>query len=242
MSCTKPFSTPNQPPLILIADDDKVMRLMLRDVMEQQGYQVIEVSDGQQCLDVYKSVKPDLILLDAMMPIMDGFTCCQKLIQIARNNLALALTSFDIDSEFSFHNTMISSLWNRTPILMITGLDDPESVNRAFEAGASDYVTKPIHWAVFRQRVRKLLQQVQLYKQLEAANKALLELATSDGLTGVANRRRFDHYLNTQWISTAKEHSAFTGDMLTPLSLILCDIDFFKLYNDEYGHPRASVE
>jgi len=231
MSGIKPFSTPNKPPLILIADDDKTMRLFLREAMEEQGYQVIEVSDGKQCLDAYTNVKPDLIMLDAVMPVMDGFTCCQQLIQIARNNLALALTSFDTES--AFDNTIISKLWDRTPILMITALDDQDSVNRAFEAGASDYVTKPIHWAVFRQRVRRLLQQAQLYKQLEAANQALLQLATLDSLTGVANRRRFDHYLNSQWLSLAQGPS--------PLSLILCDIDFFKRYNDQYGHPSGDL-
>ncbi|MBR8834376.1 MAG: PleD family two-component system response regulator [Stigonema ocellatum SAG 48.90 = DSM 106950] len=231
MSGIKPFSTSSQPPLILVADDDKTMRLLLREAMEQQGYQVMEVSDGKQCLDAYTNVKPDLILLDAIMPVMDGFTCCKQLIQIARNNLVLALANFDTESAFG--NTIITKLWNRTPILMITGLDDPDSVNRAFEAGASDYVTKPIHWPVFRQRVRRLLQQAQLYKQLEAANQALLELATLDGLTGVANRRRFDDYLGTQWLSLEQEPWY--------LSLILCDIDFFKLYNDKYGHPSGDV-
>ena len=92
-------------------------------------------------------------------------------------------------------NTVISKIWERTPILMITSLDDEESVNRAFEAGATDYVTKPIHWAVLRQRLRRLLQQAQVYKQLEAANLALQHLANVDGLTGLANRRRFDDYL-----------------------------------------------
>ncbi len=231
MSGIKQLSPNSEPPLILVVDDDKTMRLLLREAMEEQGYRVIEASDGKQCLDAYANVKPDLIMLDAVMPVMDGFTCCKQLIQIARKNLALALANFDTESALG--NTIISKLWDRTPILMITGLDDPDSVNRAFAAGASDYVTKPIHWAVFRQRVRRLLQQAQLYKQLEAANQALLELATLDGLTGVANRRRFDHYLNTQWLSLAQERS--------PLSLILCDIDFFKLYNDKYGHPTGDV-
>ena len=228
-----PPSTPSKPPVILVADDDRTMRVLLRKAMEQQGYQVVEVSDGQQCLEAYSNVKPDLILLDAVMPVMDGFTCCQRLIQIAKDNLALALANFDFETEASFGNPIILRLWDRTPILIITGLDDPDSVNRAFEVGASDYVTKPIHWAVFRQRIRRLLQQAQLYKQLEAANQSLLELATLDGLTGVANRRRFDHYLNNQWLNLVQEQS--------PLSLILCDIDFFKLFNDQYGHPRGDM-
>ncbi|BAY09738.1 response regulator [Calothrix sp. NIES-2098] len=231
MSGISPFSLSKQPPLILVADDDKTMRVLLRKAMEQEGYRVVEVNDGQQCLDAYDTIKPDIVLLDAVMPVMDGFTCCKQLLKIARNNLMSALASFDTDSALG--NTVISKLWERTPILMITCLDDEESVNRAFEAGAMDYITKPIHWAVLRQRLRRLLQQAQVYKQLEAANQALQHIANVDGLTGLANRRRFDDYLNTQWINLAQEE--------LPLSLILCDIDFFKFYNDKYGHPAGDV-
>ncbi|MCM0590985.1 MAG: PleD family two-component system response regulator [Gloeotrichia echinulata IR180] len=231
MSAISTFSISKQPPIILVADDDKTIRVLLREAMEQEGYRVVEVNDGKQCLDAYETIKPDIVLLDAVMPVMDGFTCCKHLLQIARNNLISALATFDIESALG--NNVISKLWKRTPILMITSLDDEASVDRAFEAGATDYVTKPIHWAVLRQRLRRLLQQAQVYKQLEAANQALQHLANVDGLTGLANRRRFDDYLNTQWINLAQEE--------LPLSLMLCDIDFFKFYNDKYGHPAGDV-
>lgn len=239
MSGNRATTSITKPPLILVADDDKVIRIMLRDFMEKEGYRVVDVKDGQECLEAFHENKPDLVLLDAVMPNVDGFACCKKLLQLARNNLALALANFD-DST-SFGTTIISKLWDRTPILMITGLDDQESVDRAFEVGASDYVTKPINWAVLRQRVRRLLQQAQLYKQLEAANQALQQLANMDGLTGIANRRRFDQYLNSQWISLAQEREISGGSIPTPMSLILCDIDFFKRYNDKYGHPTGDV-
>ncbi|MEA5582328.1 PleD family two-component system response regulator [Nodularia harveyana UHCC-0300] len=229
MSGISPFSLSKQPPVILVADDDKTVRLLLREAMEKEGYRVVEVADGQQCLDAYKTVKPDIVLLDAIMPVMDGFTCCKQLLQIAKNNLMIALASLDIEAPLG--NTVISKLWERTPILMITSLNDQESVDRAFDSGVTDYMTKPIHWPVLRQRLKKLLQQAQVYKQLEAANLALQQLANVDALTGLANRRRFDDYLNTQWINLVQEQS--------PLSLILCDIDFFKLYNDRYGHPAG---
>ncbi len=231
MSGISPFFMTKETPVILVADDDKSMRMLLREAMEKEGYRVVEVSDGKQCLDVYASVKPDLVLLDAVMPIMDGFTCCKQLSKISSNFGNSTLANPVMES--SLNTSAISVLWNSTPILMITGLDDPESVDRAFEAGATDYVTKPIHWAVLRQRVRRLLQQAQLYKQFEAATHALQELVNIDGLTGVANRRRFDHYLNTKWLNLAHEQ--------LPLSLILCDIDYFKLYNDRYGHPAGDA-
>lgn len=119
-------------PLILVVDDDRFTRIMLRQIMEQEGYKVEEVKDGQQCLAVYESLKPDMVLLDAMMPVMDGFTCCSKL---------QALSESD-----------------GVPVLMITGLNDQASVDWAFEAGAIDYVTKPIHPPVLRRRVRRLFE------------------------------------------------------------------------------------
>jgi diguanylate cyclase (GGDEF)-like protein len=231
MSGISPTPISSKPPLILVADDDKAIRTLLHEYMDNEGYRVVDVVNGQECLEAYIALKPDLVLLDALMPVMDGFTCCQELMQIARKNLAKALANFNSESYES--SSVISNLWERTPILMITGLDDPDSVDRAFGSGASDYVTKPIHWAVLRQRVKRLLQQAQLYKQLEAANQALKQLANMDGLTGLANRRRFDEYLNNQWMHLAPSDK--------PLSLILCDIDFFKRFNDKYGHPAGDL-
>lgn len=127
-------------PLILVVDDDKFMRLQLRRAMEQVGHQVAEASDGEQALAAYSCLNPDIVLLDALMPLMDGFTCCTQL---------QALSGGD-----------------RTPILMITALEDQESVDRAFEAGATDYITKPIHWAVLRQRVHRLLQSSRAIEEL----------------------------------------------------------------------------
>ena len=133
----------NSSHLILIADDDRSTRIVLKLILQQDGYQVIEVENGEECLSFYKECQPDMVLLDAMMPIMDGFTCCEKLQNISSNYLPI-------------------------PILMITGLDDKESVDKAFAVGATDYVTKPIHPPVLRQRLRRLL-------KAHSAEKALRE-------------------------------------------------------------------
>lgn len=194
---------PHASPLILVADDDTMTRLMLRKVLEKEGYSVVEASQGDECLEVYHHAHPSLILLDAMMPVMDGFVCCTT------------LKSFP-DSE-------------HLPVLMITALEDQASVDHAFEVGASDYITKPINLAVLRQRVRILIEKSRLYRELEQANQKLLHLATIDSLTQVSNRRSLDEYLSREWQRMAREFS--------PVSLILCDVDFFKAYNDTYGHP-----
>ncbi|MBN3892337.1 MAG: PleD family two-component system response regulator [Nostoc sp. JL31] len=188
--------------LVLIVDDEPFIRLILRHFLEREGYQIAEAQNGIEAINVFKQLHPDIVLLDAIMPDMDGFECCTQLELLDCNK--------------------------HTPILMITGLDDQESVDRAFTVGAIDFVTKPIHWAVLRQRVKRLIQQSQLQQKLEAVNLELQRLVTIDGLTQIANRRRFEEYFSQEWQRLKREQR--------PLSLILCDVDFFKLYNDTYGH------
>ncbi|HEY9621339.1 MAG TPA: PleD family two-component system response regulator [Crinalium sp.] len=228
----KESDLPGKTPLILIVDDEKFIRLVLRRVMEREGYDVAEATDGEDCLsfchhpaamndDVARI--PDIILLDAMMPFMDGFTCCSQLKLLLGDACP--------------------------PIVIVTTLNDKVSVDRAFDAGATDYITKPIQWPVLLQRVRRLLQtqwamqeqkrlmaELQatmnherlLKEQLEIANQKLERLASLDGLTQIANRRCFDECLQYEWQRLAREQ--------LPLALLLCDVDFFKEYNDRYGH------
>jgi CheY-like chemotaxis protein len=148
MTLCKPH---HQPPLILVVDDDDLVRSLLCEKMEQEGYQIITARNGREAIQVYQDSQPEMVLLDGVMPVMDGFESCLELKQIHGSNLA--------------------------PVLMITGLDDNSSVDRAYEVGAADYITKPIHWAVLRQRVKRLLRQSQLYRELEASNLALRETA-----------------------------------------------------------------
>ena len=145
-------------PLVLIVEDDRFMRIQLRRAMEQVGYQVAEASDGEEGLAAYHQLHPDIVLLDAMMPVMDGFTCCQQLLSVSGDHL------LNSDRVSSSEETAVLT---RTPVLMITALEDQESVDRAFAAGAIDYITKPIHWAVLRQRVRRLLQANRTMKELQ---------------------------------------------------------------------------
>lgn len=201
-----------QSPLVLVVDDDMFMRKILVRYLERDNYRVVEAADGMEALEVYSKNLPDMILLDAMMPIMDGFECCERLHQLPYGD--------------------------HIPILIITALDDRESVDHAYDVGASDYVTKPIHWAVLRQRVRRLLEQANLRQQLEAANQQLEvlvqelhRLVSIDGLTQVSSRRCFDDYIEQECRRSLREQQ--------PISLILCDIDFFKNYNDNYGHQAG---
>ncbi len=142
MNITTP---PRDPPIVLIVDDDKFMRIQLRHAMEQSGYQVAEASNGDQAISLYLDRQPHIVLLDAMMPVMDGFACCQVLRSLLNSD----------------------RIASNLPVLMITALEDQESVDQAFAVGATDYITKPIHWAVLRQRVRRLLEASQAMEALQ---------------------------------------------------------------------------
>ena len=116
---------------IVVVDNQKSIRMVLERAMRRQGYQVISLTSARECLDYCAIHHPDAILLDALMPEMDGYTCCQLLQQQLNDRCP--------------------------PILMVTALEDCDSVNRAFEVGATDYITKPIHFPVLCNRVAKVI-------------------------------------------------------------------------------------
>ncbi|HEY9604302.1 MAG TPA: response regulator [Allocoleopsis sp.] len=150
-------------PLVLVVDDDRALRALLCFAMEEEGYRVVEATNGENCLAEFTRLQPDLVLLDAVMPVMDGFTCCSQL-----RTLAIA---------------------EHTPVLMITVLDDRESVDRAFSVGATDYVTKPIHWPVLRQRVTRLLDVSRSHRQIKKITEALEQQRQRERLfRGIAQR------------------------------------------------------
>lgn len=124
---------------VLVVDDDHSLIALLTLVLSQEGYEVAEAFDGEECLIKYSSFQPDIILIDAIMPEMDGFTCCERLRSLP-------------DAQ-------------NIPILMITFLDDQESIDKAFEVGASDYITKPINWQVLKQRINRLINYYQLIRE-----------------------------------------------------------------------------
>jgi CheY-like chemotaxis protein len=140
-----------RPPLLLVVDDDEVIRKILAQNLAEEGYQIVEAKNGEAALVMYQQIQPDMVLLDGVMPVMDGFECCAKLQELPGGA--------------------------QTPVLIITGLEETSYVDRAFQVGAADYITKPIHWPVMRQRVRRLLQQSQLYSDLETSNLALRQTA-----------------------------------------------------------------
>ncbi|CAA7614100.1 putative Histidine kinase [Candidatus Terasakiella magnetica] len=181
-------------PCILAIDDEPSNIDLLADIFSS-SYEVLTATEGTSGLEVAVTAMPDLILLDVMMPGIDGYEVCRRL-------KAEPLTS-------------------TIPVIFITGLGDDASESHGLELGAVDFVTKPICPATVRARVSNHI-------ALKLAQDQLTRMATTDGLTGLANRRRFDEVLEMEYARHMR-----SGD---ELSLILMDVDHFKLFNDTYGH------
>lgn len=130
-------------PLFFVVDDDPVTRIMLCRFLEKLGYAASGFANGAEVIGAFNSRLPDVVLMDAKMPVMDGFTACRQI--KARSDA------------------------KHIPVLMITGLNDDESVDLAYETGAADFITKPIHWAILRNRVHYLLKNIEAERRLSLA-------------------------------------------------------------------------
>jgi DNA-binding response OmpR family regulator len=117
--------------IALVVDDDPVMRLLIRRALEKDGFVVHEAENGRAGVDRFALLQPDILLLDVLMPELDGFSACREIRATVQGA--------------------------RTPIVMLTGLDDVESIDRALEAGATDFIVKPMEWSNLAHRVRRLL-------------------------------------------------------------------------------------
>ena len=213
---------------ILVVDDRADNTELLSIMLTLQGYEVEQSNRGIKAIEIAKARSPDLILLDVNMPEMDGFEACQR--------LKADPDTIDI------------------PVIFISALDKVSDKIKAFEYGGNDYITKPFQVEEVVARVRNQLQISRLKTELKAKNtrleqelskrksieKKLLEvnqqlskLATLDGLTQLANRRKFDEFLSREWQRGQREQHC--------ISLIFCDIDYFKLYNDSFGHQSGDL-
>ncbi|MFO7818653.1 MAG: diguanylate cyclase [Halanaerobacter sp.] len=210
---------------ILIVDDQEEICLLLGHILRKAGYENIESSATAE--ETFKIVADkleadediDLILLDINLPDKNGIEVCKEL--KSKEQL------------------------KDTPIIMVTGDEDNTTLEKAFSAGAVDYITKPISKIELRARVGSALQLRKEIKErnarekeleetahkLKKANKKLEEMASKDGLTGLTNRRLFDRLVREEW-QRARRNNDYLG-------LIMLDIDHFKEYNDFYGHQKG---
>lgn len=211
---------------VLVVDDALDYLNLLHGLLTQTGFEVTAVQSGILALDIAQAVDPEIILLNVCMPEMDGYEVCRRL--------------------------KADGSTQSIPVIFVSVLDDVTAKVKAFEAGGVDYITKPFQMNEVVVRLKthlasyRLLQQLksqnarlrqEVYDRLateimlQTANQGLQRLAHIDELTQVANRRSFNKALTHEWRRLAREQQ--------PLSLIFCDVDCFKIYNDTYGHQAG---
>lgn len=184
-------------PRILVVDDQATNIQVLYQILAGD-YQVLMATSGVQALNLCLSKKPDLVLLDLIMPEMDGYQICQ--------HLKTDVSTRDI------------------PIIFITAQSDEAAEERGFDLGAVDFISKPVNPRIVRARVKTHL-------MLKAQSDLLRSWAYLDGLTAVHNRRFFDERIIAEMGRASRNQSA--------LSVVMIDVDFFKRYNDCYGHQAG---
>jgi len=145
--------TPAESPLILIVDDSQDMRTQFQHFLTRDGYRIAEAESGAAALSSFSAQQPDLILLDLAMPKMDGITACTRLRQLPGGA--------------------------QLPIIVVTAMDDTASIENAFAAGATDYITKPVHWAVLSHRVKTLLAASRAKQRLSALEARMTAIAAN---------------------------------------------------------------
>jgi diguanylate cyclase (GGDEF)-like protein len=200
---------------ILLVDDSRVARELTANYLHEMGHPVVQAADGPSALERYASEPPDLVLLDVEMPGMDGY-------QVARRMR---------DRDAQDH-------W--IPILFLSGRVADEDIARGIEAGGDDYIAKPVSPIVLRAKLKAMHRITDMQSrlrevttQLQHVNRELVALSSLDGLTGIANRRAFDRALELEWQRGRRSAK--------PLALIMGDVDFFKRYNDTYGHQSGDA-
>lgn len=195
---------------ILIVDDTASIRKLLAHILKKEGCDNLSFAESaKEAFKILEEQTIDLILMDIIMPDLNGIEAC-KIIK---------------------KKTEVKDI----PVIMVTGKTEVDYLKKAFDAGAMDYIRKPINKVELLARtnsaiklIRKEKELQQAVELLEKANKELEQMASIDGLTEIANRKLFDTTLEKEW-SRAKRNRG-------SLALLMMDIDNFKAYNDTYGH------
>lgn len=192
---------------ILVVDDSAVYRKLVEHAFADQGYSVLFADHGREALRLFSQHRPVLVITDWTMPDISGPELCECLRR-------------DFEALYPY-------------VILLTSNTEKEQVIEGLAAGADDYLTKPFHTGELRARVRVGLRMVSLHREIQAKNQQLEELALTDPLTGLPNRRAIDEWA-PRALSAAARHRF-------PIWVVLADLDLFKQVNDSFGHKAGDT-
>ncbi|MCX7193189.1 MAG: diguanylate cyclase [Proteobacteria bacterium] len=198
---------------VLVVEDSKVALKAISGYIENMGVQPLLAENGHDAIEIYTRERPDIILLDIILPDTDGYEVAKEIRRLQGKDE-----------------------W--TAIIFLSVMSKDEDLARGIEVGGDDYIMKPVGSVVVQAKVRAMYRLVQMQRalvklagQLNEANLELQRLSMTDGLTGIANRRMFDISLAREWRRCQR--------LKKPMSIVMLDVDHFKKYNDRYGHQEG---
>lgn len=193
---------------ILLVEDSTAVVLVMTRRLSSFGHDVLLAKNGREAVDMFRDCAPDLVLMDIEMPVMNGFEAASRIRAVEA-----------------------TQQWAWTPIIFLTASDTVENLITAIEAGGDDFMSKTLPEPVLQAKMKAMARIATLRQRLSVANHKLEELACSDGLTGLCNRRSMD-----ERVDVAFAHASMLGGAF---GLLMLDIDNFKKYNDHYGHQQG---
>jgi diguanylate cyclase (GGDEF)-like protein len=190
---------------ILYVEDSVAAVLVMRRRLSNFGHTVVLAKNGLEAVQMFRVEAPDLVLMDIEMPVMNGFEAASRIRAVEA-----------------------TQSWAWTPIIFLTASDTEENLITAIEAGGDDFIAKTVTEPVLHAKMKAMARIATLRQGLTAANQKLEALASSDGLTGLCNRRSMDTRVDANFADAVQ--------LQQPFGLLMVDIDNFKKYNDRYGH------
>ena len=199
---------------VLVVEDKQATSDTIKAYLERMDIrEPLMAASGQAAIELFKKNRPDIVLLDVMLPDIDGFEVAKQIRALEQGG-------------------------DWAAIIFLTNQAKDEDLARGIEVGGDDYLIKPVSEVVLNSKVRAMRRLVEMQRmlvdvthQMGTANMELQRLSTTDGLTGIANRRFFDESLLREWRRCTRMGAA--------MSLVMIDVDHFKLYNDTYGHQAG---
>ncbi|HEY2460360.1 MAG TPA: diguanylate cyclase [Candidatus Acidoferrum sp.] len=192
---------------VLVADDSAIYRKLVQHALEAEDYSLVMAKSGQEALELFAQHSPSIVITDWMMPDISGLELCARIRETAPAPA--------------------------TYILLLTGMTEKDSVVQGLAAGANDYLTKPFHAGELLARIGVGRRNIELHREVDAKNNLLEELAHTDALTGLPNRRALE-----EWSARQLRGAARHG---FPMWMVLADLDKFKVINDTHGHEAGDV-